>query len=86
MGFLKRIRSTLELAFVLFYGQYGKSVMIAFLTTQVFHLFSGYSFSYPLDPYVVLSTIAGRASGYEYWVQPIGDSSMGFLQPVRMVY
>lgn len=45
---------------------------------------SGYSFVYSLDPYVVLSTVGGRATGYGYWVQPTGNGSTGFLQPVRM--
>jgi hypothetical protein len=38
----------------------------------------GYSFGYPLDPYVVFSPAGGVASGYEYWVQPFGDGSTGY--------
>ena len=49
-------------------------------------IFAGYSHGYPLDPYVVLSSPGGRAPGFGYWVQPTGDGSTGFLQPVRLVY
>jgi hypothetical protein len=44
----------------------------------------GYSFGYPLDPYVVFSPAGEAASGHEYWVQLIGDGSTGYLQPIRL--
>jgi hypothetical protein len=45
-----------------------------------------YSTSYSLDPYAVLSPAGGCAPGYGYWVQPLGDGSTGFIQPVRLAY
>nr|XP_051219774.1 uncharacterized protein LOC127336947 [Lolium perenne] len=48
--------------------------------------FLGYSLGYPLDPYVVLSPAGGCAPRHGYWVQPVGDGSSGFLQPVRLAY
>ncbi|XP_047092941.1 uncharacterized protein LOC124704713 [Lolium rigidum] len=45
---------------------------------------SGYPFSYSLDPYVVLSPARRGAPCYGYWVQPTGNGSTGFLQPVRL--
>jgi hypothetical protein len=47
-------------------------------------IFAGNSFDNSLDPYVVLPTAGGRASGFGYWVQPVGDGGTGFLQPVRL--
>jgi hypothetical protein len=49
-------------------------------------IFAGYSFGYPLYPYVVLFAAGGATPGYGYWVQPSGDGSTGFLQPVRLAY
>jgi hypothetical protein len=39
----------------------------------------------PLDPYVVFSPARGAAGGDGFWVQPCGDGSSGFIQPVRLV-
>jgi hypothetical protein len=47
---------------------------------------AGYSFGYPLDPYVVLSAPRGGAPCHGYWVQPTGNGSTGFLQPVRLAF
>ncbi|KAM0873908.1 hypothetical protein ACQ4PT_037759 [Festuca glaucescens] len=47
---------------------------------------SGYSFDYSLDPYVIIYSAGGCAPGHGYWVQPVGDGSTGFLQPVRLAY
>jgi hypothetical protein len=45
---------------------------------------AGYSYGYPLDLYVVLSLTRGGAEGNGFWVQPFGDGSSGFIQPVRV--
>jgi hypothetical protein len=47
-------------------------------------ILASYSYGYPLDPYVVLSPTRGAACGDGFWVQPFGDGSSGFIQPVRM--
>jgi hypothetical protein len=47
-------------------------------------IFAGYSYGYPLDSYVVLSPTRGAAFGDGLWVQPFGDGSSGFIQPVWM--
>jgi hypothetical protein len=44
----------------------------------------GYSYGYPLDPYVVLSLTRGAAGGDEFWVQPFGDGNSEFIHPVRL--
>jgi hypothetical protein len=44
----------------------------------------GYSYGYPLDPYVVLSPTREAAGGDRFWVQPFGDNSSRFIQPVRL--
>jgi hypothetical protein len=46
------------------------------------HFLAGYPFGYPLDPYVVLSPAGGPTPGHGYWVQPFGDGSTGYLQPI----
>jgi hypothetical protein len=46
--------------------------------------FSGYPYGYLLDSYVVLSSTRGAAGGDGFWVQPFGDGSSGFIQPVRL--
>jgi hypothetical protein len=53
------------------------------ITKNTFIL-AGYSHGYPLDPYVVLSPTRGAASSDGFWVQPFGDGSSRFIQPVRM--
>jgi hypothetical protein len=45
---------------------------------------AGYSYGYPLDSYMVLSPTRGATGGDEFWVQPFGDGSSGFIQPVRL--
>lgn len=45
-------------------------------------LYSGSPYGYSLDPYVVLSPVRGAAGCHGVWVQPTGDGSTGFLQPV----
>jgi hypothetical protein len=54
------------------------------LTNRKILLFAGYSYGYPLDTYVVLSPTRGAAGGDGFWVQPVGDGSMGFITPVRV--
>jgi hypothetical protein len=46
--------------------------------------FTGYSFGYPLDPYMVLSPTYGAPSGHGYLVQPFGNGSTGYIQPIRV--
>jgi hypothetical protein len=46
--------------------------------------FIGYSFGYLLDLYVVLSLACGAPPGHGYWVQPFGNGSTGYIQPIRM--
>lgn len=46
----------------------------------------GYSLGYPLDPYVVLSTARGCAQRHGFWVQPFGNGSTGYIQPVRLAF
>jgi hypothetical protein len=36
---------------------------------------AGYSYGYPLDPYVVISPTRRAAGGDRFWVQPFGDGS-----------
>jgi hypothetical protein len=57
---------------------------ILYLTNQEHQLFAGYFFGYPLDPYVVLSPTNRELAGYGFWMQPTEDSSMGYIQPVRL--
>jgi hypothetical protein len=38
-----------------------------------------------LDPYVVFSPTRGATGGDGFWVQPYGNGSSGFIQPVRLV-
>jgi hypothetical protein len=54
------------------------------LTRQKTLIFSDYPYGYPLDPYVVLSPTRRAAGGDGFWVQPFGDDSSGFFQPVRL--
>jgi hypothetical protein len=43
-----------------------------------------YSYGYPLDPYVVLSS-SREAAGYDrFWMKPFEDGSLKFIQPVRV--
>jgi hypothetical protein len=72
------------LEFVQFFGLCGMSEMILSLINQRNHHFLGYSHGYALDPYVVLSPTSGGAACHGFWVQPFGDGSMGFIQPVRL--
>jgi hypothetical protein len=70
--------------FVRLFGLYGTPEMILSLTSRKTFFYAGYSFGYPLDPYVVLSPTRGAARGDGFWVQPFGDGSSGFIQPVRL--
>jgi hypothetical protein len=63
-------RLIFELVCALFFGRYGMCGTISYLIRKVFHIPAGYSFAYPLDPYVVLSPAYGGVSSYEYWVHP----------------
>jgi hypothetical protein len=54
------------------------------LTNEKKFLLVGYPYGYPLDPYVFLSPTRGSAGGDGFWVQPFGDGSLGFIQPVRV--
>jgi hypothetical protein len=54
------------------------------LTRQKTLIFVGYPYGYPLNPYVVLSLTRGAAGGDRFWVQPFGDSSSEYIQPVRL--
>jgi hypothetical protein len=58
--------------------------MTLYLTNQKTLIFAGYPYGYPLDPYVVLSPTRGAAGSDGFWVQPFGDGSSGFIQPVRL--
>ncbi|XP_044394850.1 uncharacterized protein [Triticum aestivum] len=44
----------------------------------------GHLQSYSLDPYVVLTHSYGLEGAFGYWVQPKGDGSSGYIQPVCM--
>ena len=55
-----------------------------FEQTTHFNFFAGYLQSYSLDPYVVLTHSYGLQGAFGYWVQPMGDGSSGYLQPIRM--
>jgi hypothetical protein len=46
--------------------------------------FAGYSYGYPLNPYVVLSPTREAAGGDRFWVEPVGDGSTRFITPVRV--
>ena len=37
-----------------------------------------------MDPYVVVTQYYGLEGALGYWVQPMGDGSTGYLQPVWM--
>jgi hypothetical protein len=50
--------------------------MILSQTEKAVH-FAGYSFCYPLDPYMVLSPTRGAAGGDGFLVQPFGYDSTG---------
>jgi hypothetical protein len=69
---------------MLYYGLFGLSVTNLFLTEEIFHHFCNYSFGYALDPYVILSPAGGCLPVYRYLVQPLGEGSTGFIQPVRL--
>jgi hypothetical protein len=43
---------------------------------------TGYSYSYPLDMYVVLSPTREAAGDDKFWMQPFKESSSRFIQPV----
>jgi hypothetical protein len=45
-------------------------------------IFAGYPYGYQLDSYMVLSPTRGAAGGNGFWVQPFGDGSLGYIQPV----
>ncbi|XBI22722.1 hypothetical protein VPH35_063713 [Triticum aestivum] len=45
---------------------------------------TGHLQSYCLDPYVVLTHSYGIQGAVGYLMQPLGDGSTGFIQPVRM--
>jgi hypothetical protein len=47
-------------------------------------IFAGYSFDYPLDPYVVLSPACEAPLGHGYWVQSFGKSSTGYIEPIQV--
>jgi hypothetical protein len=47
-------------------------------------LFASYFYGYLLDPYVVLSPIRGAAGDDGFRVQPFGDGSSRFIQPVQV--
>jgi hypothetical protein len=82
--FLRIILFRLEWAFVWLCGLFGTAEMIISLTNQKTLLSAGYSYGYPLNPYLVLSPTREAAGGDRFWVQPVGDGSMGFITPVRV--
>jgi hypothetical protein len=45
-------------------------------------LYAGYSFSYPLDPYVVPFLASGGAQEHGYWVQTFDDGYTGIYTAV----
>lgn len=48
--------------------------------------FVGYPSRYSLDMYLVPTSARGDAGSFGYWVQPVGDGSMGVAQPVWVAY
>jgi hypothetical protein len=58
--------------------------MILYLTNRKTLIFAGFPYGYPLDLYVVLSPIRRAAGSDGFWMQPFGDGSSGFIQPVRL--
>jgi hypothetical protein len=86
MGLLNLRQQILEWVFVPFSRLYGMFGIILSLTNYVSRLFAGYPFNCPLDPYVVLSPAGGAAPRHGYWVQPFGDGSTGYLQPIRVAF
>ena len=51
---------------------------------QHINFFAGYLQSYSLDSYMILTHSYGLQGAFGYWVQPMGDGSSGYIQPVRM--
>jgi hypothetical protein len=60
------------------------SEMIAYLTKIVFHYLYGLFFDYPLVSYVVISPATERPSKHGFWMQPFGNGSTRYIQPIRM--
>jgi hypothetical protein len=68
--------------FARLFGQFGTQEMTLSLTSPKKLFFAGYPYGCPLDPYVVLSPTRGAAGGDGFWVEPFGDGSSKFIQPV----
>jgi hypothetical protein len=66
MGYPNKIKPILELVCGLYFGRYGMFPMILPSTRKLPIIFTGYSFSNPLDPYVVLSPTGVAALGYRF--------------------
>jgi hypothetical protein len=45
--------------------------------------FTGYSYGYPMDLYVVLSSTRGATKDDRFWVQSFENGSLRFIQAVR---
>jgi hypothetical protein len=84
MVFQRKILFKLDWVYALWSWQYGILGTILCLTNQKKLFPTGYPHGYPLDSYVVLSPTRGAAGSDGFWVQPFGDSSSSFIQPVRL--
>jgi hypothetical protein len=51
---------------------------------HIFNFLAGHFQSYRMDPYMVLAHSYGLQEAIGYWVQPVGDGSTGYIQPVWM--
>jgi hypothetical protein len=72
----KKTKDRLELVCALFFGAIWKVRNDFVFNKKNFPIiFAGYPYGYPLDPYVVLSTVGGGATCFEYWVQPTSNNN-----------
>jgi hypothetical protein len=64
---------------VIYFGLYEKFAIILSLKRKFLFMFSGYIFSYALDPYVVLSPAGGGMPNHKFLVKPFSDGRTEFL-------
>ena len=57
---------------------------LAFNRKTTIHFFAGCIPGYSSDPYVVLTHSDGGQGVFGYWICPVGDGSVGYLQLVWM--
>jgi hypothetical protein len=69
--------------FARLFGKFEIPEIIVSLTNRK-NLFACYPYGHPPDLYVVLSPTRGATGGDGLWVQPFGDSSSGFIQPMQL--